>query len=561
MNRRPDLVVLLPWLALAAVELLIAGQALARPSARQVAVEVAGLAVMGASQARFAPTGPWRSPLVPGVAAVGLTVGALAPGAGLVKLATWVGLATLGALLVGRVERSRPAGLVAGLVAAVLGAAGARTAVLHRAASEGTAGADPWTAPWRELATSLRPVSVGGDPDLKAAAGPPVLLITVDTLRADAGARMTAFARVGAGGARWPRARASSSWTVPSVGSVLTGLSPADHGAGVAATGALQGLRADVPTLAEALAAEGYATAAFVTNAWLASGLGFERGFHTWRHADVAFAHRLLLAGFPDGPAGHQADAVVDAALRWLDHAPDRGAFLWVHLVDPHLPYLHADAPPAAGLTDERLRAGLRLTPALQEAVRAAYQHEVDVTDAALGRLLDAVEARGWLDQGLVALTADHGEELWDHGGTGHGHTHHAEVVEVPLALNLRRTPAPDEGLATLADVPTTLARGAGVTLGRGHDLRAPVPAGRLVTTQGNAFFWQGASATDGVLTAVRARSGAAPVCFSWADRAEREAVACSAGVIAGVEGVREVEGGEGVEVDRRALEALGYVE
>ena len=74
------------------------------------------------------------------------------------------------------------------------------------------------------------------------------------------------------------------------------------------------------------------------------------------------------------------------------------------------------EAMAKAGLSDERLRAGMRHDPAIRDRVRAAYEHEVAYTDGHVGRLLDALEAKGVLDGGVVALTSDHGEEFHEHG-------------------------------------------------------------------------------------------------------------------------------------------------
>jgi arylsulfatase A-like enzyme len=323
-------------------------------------------------------------------------------------------------------------------------------------------------------------------------------------------------------------------------------------------------LSPDAPTLAERLAGEGYTTAAFTTNAWLTSSLGFHRGFATWRHGDESFHHLLALAGFPDRPPARTADAVVDRALGWLDDAPPRGWFLWVHLLDPHLPYAHATDDLVAGLSDERLRSGLRLTEDIQRRTREGYAAEVAAADAALGRLVDALDARGVLRDGLVVLTADHGEELWDHGATGHGHSHHREVVQVPLVVAGAGLSAGERtDPVSLADVAGTLAAVAGLSAD-GGDLLSEATPERIVTTQGNAYFWQQRSAWGLGAHAIVSERDEVVRCWSPpADPTEQVELACPEGHLTAAAALAVEGPGEGTaaEVAEGALRALGYVE
>jgi arylsulfatase A-like enzyme len=90
--------------------------------------------------------------------------------------------------------------------------------------------------------------------------------------------------------------------------------------------------------------------------------------------------------------------------------------------------------------------------------VHAGYAAEVAYVDRHLGRLLDALEAKGVLDSGIVVFTSDHGEEFWEHGGLEHGHSHHAEVLDVPLLLVAPGlAPGPRGGVASLVDVVPTI--------------------------------------------------------------------------------------------------------
>jgi arylsulfatase A-like enzyme len=225
----------------------------------------------------------------------------------------------------------------------------------------------------------------------------------------------------------------------------------------------------DAPSLAEHLRGLGYATAAFVENPQVSRARGFARGFDVWDNPDDRDPPRaLLLDPFGVGadlrpltPKGRDPDARVTAADAWLTNQ-DR-AFLWVHLLGPHLPYHHADTSPGTALGDalgdnptrlnlDHLRRGsLRWTAALRADVRAAYRAEALRADAALGRLVAAHP------DALVVYTADHGEELGEHGGWEHGHALWEEVVRVPLAIAGPGVTPGRFGAASLTDVTPTL--------------------------------------------------------------------------------------------------------
>jgi arylsulfatase A-like enzyme len=453
-------------------------------------------------------------------------------------------------------------GWLGGLAAALLGVTAARYQVLVHSPHQDQQAMSA-TAPWRQLLGELttgfartRPPA-GGD-------GPPVVVISIDTLRADHMLGMQSWQRLARRGATWERAMSTSSWTLPAMASLQSGALPGVHGAGFRG-GRVQALAPELSTLAETLAGAGYRTAAVLTNSWLVPELGFARGFHEYAHVNTAFHHRLLLAGFPRRPAPHTAEAVVDRALDWLASAPDRGFYLWVHLVDPHLPYLHAEPGSlAAKLSDERLRTGERLEAADREAVRRAYAAEVAYSDRHLERLLDALEERRILERGVVVLTADHGEELWDHGATGHGHAHHPEVVDVGLALVAPGVePGARDGLASLVDVAPTIRAAVGLPAG-GLDLRRPLPDDRIAVAHGNAYFETMRSARQGSRRVVVVGADARELRCSdrRLDPLERRTSDCPQGdaLAAAALGVAGPAAGRVAEVPVQALQALGYL-
>jgi arylsulfatase A-like enzyme len=217
----------------------------------------------------------------------------------------------------------------------------------------------------------------------------------------------------------------------------------------------------------------------------VATSMGFRRGFQTWISANETLPPQLLFLGPADRRLPIDGAVVIDRALAWLDGAPDRGFFLWVHLLDPHMPYQHATGP-AAGLGDWDLR-NSEPSPELKDAVRSAYAGEVAYADAQISRLLDALEAKGVLDGGMVVLTADHGEELWDHGSNGHGHTHHGELNDVALAVVAPGlSAAARTDLVSLLDVAPTTRAVAGLPAG-GPDLREAQPE-RVLTAYGALY-------------------------------------------------------------------------
>ncbi|MBN1334974.1 MAG: sulfatase [Deltaproteobacteria bacterium] len=275
---------------------------------------------------------------------------------------------------------------------------------------------------------------------------PDIVLFVVDALRADA---LPAWGYdrpsaphlddLAARGVVFERAFSHSSWTLPAFASLLTGRLPSEHGAVRDPADRLRfgRLDPDLPTLATLLYDAGWRTAAWVNNVFLAPEFALGRGFDTWDYEGAV--------GFQE----RSGTATVDAALAWLD-AGSGPAFLLVHVMEPHLPYLaspvrgrFAGPPPApfslpfgdAEILDA-IQGRTRVPDDAGRAwIRATYDEEVLDADRALGRLLDGLAARGRLEGTVVAFTADHGEEFWDHGGFEHGHTLYGELLHVPLVL------------------------------------------------------------------------------------------------------------------------------
>jgi arylsulfatase A-like enzyme/tetratricopeptide (TPR) repeat protein len=304
------------------------------------------------------------------------------------------------------------------------------------------------------LATSCR----AGRESSVPATPPNIVLITIDTLRADRIGRgfTPAIDRLAANGVRFDNARTTVPLTLPSHVSIMTGLLPVAHG--VRDNGVVFAPQPSAPTLARRLRDAGYRTGAFVGAYVLDRRFGLVDGFDTYddRVRRQPGEGARLEAERPGGE-------VVDAAVTWLNQTTSH-FFLWVHLYDPHAPY----EPPA----EYREQAG-----------GDAYNGEVAYADAQVARLVERLQARGVLASTVVVVTGDHGEGLGDHGEHTHGMLAYDSTLRVPLvfsgaAVPKRAVTAP----VSLTDLAPTLSRLAGLaTAGPSADLLAPQLAERDV--------------------------------------------------------------------------------
>ncbi len=291
---------------------------------------------------------------------------------------------------------------------------------------------------------------------------PNLVLVTIDTLRAD---RVGAYGYARAStpvldglareGVRFSRAQAAVPLTGPSHATILTGLYPPVHGVRDNVAFPLDPRHT---TLAARLKARGYRTAAFVGAYPVAKDFGFGQGFD---HFDEA-----LHAGAAGEGAERPGNEVADAAVRWLEGERRAPFFAWVHFYDPHAPY----EPPGAYAETYRDR---------------PYDGEVAFADSQLGRVLEGLEAAGRGRDTVVAVLADHGEGLGDHGEATHSVLVYESTLHIPLILRGPDLPAGrvvDERVGTVDLVPTLLAllgvpRPEGLT---GRDLSPSWRGGRL---------------------------------------------------------------------------------
>ncbi len=250
-----------------------------------------------------------------------------------------------------------------------------------------------------------------GEAPAPAPVPPSILIVTLDTTRADAigpeaiGVSTPAFDALVARGRVFRQAYATAPETLPSHASMMTGLYPAGHG--VHENG--RALASAHAVAAERLKAAGYETAAFLSAYVLGRQFGLARGFDVY-DADMAPALE------------RNSRETTDRAIAWLERASDKPRFLWVHYFDPHTPY----DPPAPFAS--RLKAPL---------ARAAYLGEISAMDEQLGRLVAAFDRHAVSARRPPAfiVAADHGEGLGDHGEATHGNLLYQSTMHVPMVM------------------------------------------------------------------------------------------------------------------------------
>ncbi|MBL8842187.1 MAG: sulfatase [Planctomycetes bacterium] len=309
------------------------------------------------------------------------------------------------------------------------------------------------------------------EPREEPPAGWNVLVIASDTLRAD---RLSAFGygrptsphveRLARGGVTFLQARSQAPWTLPSFSSILTSQYPSQHGAGRGGHDEWTPLEPGVATLADALARVGYETVGITANHLISPEYGLDQGFESYAVPGEVAWQRLGLESV-------ELDAPL--VVQFLEQHRATPFFLFWHLMDPHLPYT-TDAELRSAFTaadyDGRFRGARRevpfqvldprpgrrwfthegppkpppLSPADVQFVSDYYDAEVAEIDRAIGQVIDALQRLGLWERTVIALVADHGEGLGDHGHYHHGYTLFDDQVHIPLLV---RVPGRDEGV------------------------------------------------------------------------------------------------------------------
>lgn len=278
---------------------------------------------------------------------------------------------------------------------------------------------------------------------------PNVLLISVDTLRADRLgsygfplARTGHIDRLAAEGVRFTDAITVAPITLPAHSSMMTGLIPPAHGV---RDNGIFALNDDAQTIAERLQSAGYATHAFVSAEVLNRRYNLDQGFDSYDDA-VWSAPEAAMFMIRYRPAHDTISRVLDWYEGRQQQPDERPFFTWVHLFDPHQPL----QPPT----------GYRpFSPTL-------YDAEIAYVDDQLGRLFEALEKSGELDETLVVFTSDHGESLGEHGEATHGLFVYDATMHIPLIIRYPAAFPPGavyEGPVRIHDIAPTVLAAAGL--------------------------------------------------------------------------------------------------
>ncbi|MBI2423737.1 MAG: sulfatase-like hydrolase/transferase [Candidatus Hydrogenedentes bacterium] len=296
------------------------------------------------------------------------------------------------------------------------------------------------------------------------AKGPNIFLVAVDTLRADylpfynaaietKTPQLEAFLQ---DAIQYEHGYSQASWTKASFGTIFSGMYPECH----TATTKTASLPQDVETLAEQLYKSGYYTQGYSNNPNIASIFGYGQGFVEYvdlkpsllfgasysasklsmyevlrqarARVDRAIKRKIRVEEYYQ-----PAPVVTDTVLSWIDGkpAPEGTPFLlFAHFMDPHDPYMDPESPDG-GYARKRME-----NPNKEEyhdRMRKAYIGEIELFDREFGRFIQGLKERGLYEDAAIVLTADHGEEFYEHGGWWHGLTLYEEQTHVPYLVKL----------------------------------------------------------------------------------------------------------------------------
>jgi arylsulfatase A-like enzyme len=400
----------------------------------------------------------------------------------------------------------------------------------------------PWLAKSSIAAAAAAEAAPAAGPTGRAL--PDVTLIVIDTLRAD---QLSCYGNprptspvlddLAAHGTRFEQCISQAPWTRPSMASLHTGLFPTSHGC----NDLRDALSKDAWTLAEALHAAGYVTAGFSANDNVSPTFGFAQGFDTFWNTSLQELARFTMYGrlrhfflkrvlHVNAEETHDdAELVTEHAIGWLGPGRERPVFTYVHYLDPHWPYeppefLLEGTPPKVYSYDPLMSVQSRfpfgsLPEMSPEGIASGltyYDAEIRFCDRAIGRLLAHLKSIGQLGpEDLVIVTADHGEQFYEHDSWGHGTSMFHEELRVPLIMAGHGVPpgTVQEQTVRLFDVYPTVLDLAGVPVPpdiaalsmkpilAGDVEDSPRPAfserlsgsweGRLISEKQGAFNWE----------------------------------------------------------------------
>ncbi|MCW5982536.1 MAG: sulfatase [Bryobacteraceae bacterium] len=322
-------------------------------------------------------------------------------------------------------------------------------------------------------AMAILPIPAGAANGAARGAAPNIVLITVDTLRAD---HLSSYGyhlktspnidKLASEGTRFEKAYTAIPLTGPAHITMLTSRYPQEHGGRI--NGVSHSDDARLLFLPQILRKFSYRTAAFVS-AWPLVGRLTRLNAHFDRYdEDLTRTYQLL-------NSSRWAEDVTPKAIEWMKQNREGPFFLWVHYFDPHSPYQLREGFGKLPRSGNPQRRNDRRDPDL---IRR-YNSEVAYTDHYIGKLMAAVDQQAGRESTLVVLTADHGESLGEHGYVGHGRRLYESIVRVPLIVRwpgVVKAGQVARGRVSLVDLTPTIVD---VTLRRSHpDLELPVPLG-----------------------------------------------------------------------------------
>ena len=349
-------------------------------------------------------------------------------------------------------------------------------------------------------------------PKVEAPSGKPknVVVLLIDTLRAD---KLTSYAKTRVKSPAmekfvtestlFERCQANSNWTKPSCASVLTGMHPDSH----KTRGHSSRLASSVKMASEIFMGAGFATGAFVANGYLAAEFGFKRGWTKY-------------INYIRETKNTDAENVFKDTLDFIKEQAGKPFFTYVQTIDPHVP----NDPPAedlkiydaqsyegpvsarstGNLLEEFKRKRVELGARDRRRLEALYDGEVTYHDRHFGRFLDGLVKLGVLDDTVIVVCADHGEEFFEHDSVGHGHTLHQELLHVPLVIRAPGVVPKQcriEANAGLADILPTALTAVGLAVPKGVEGRnlIPVANGEIPDPLDASFssFWSEADSRN----------------------------------------------------------------
>lgn len=310
-----------------------------------------------------------------------------------------------------------------------------------------------------------------------------VIIFSIDSLRADhVGAygyskpTTPTIDRLASQGLRFERAYSTTSWTLPSHASLLSGLDNYAHGAVASDRRVFD----SVELLPEQLALSGIESSAFFAGPYLHPSFGLAQGFTDYVDCTSYGVNAESSLGMLASHEASHGDVTNPIVLRqvkaWLEgirktEKPHKRRFVLIHLWDVHYDFIAPreyvemfDPGYDGNITGEGFHSNEAIRPGMPEAdfnhLLAQYDAEIRYVDETIGAILSLFETAGMLDRAAVFVLADHGEEFLDHGSRGHARTLHEEVVRIPLTMTVvGRPPASkvSNGLASIVDVAPTV--------------------------------------------------------------------------------------------------------